>query len=111
MQGHEVKRPPYGLDVTLPAAVTSIEYGVALYVLYFLVRSRLPKLSVLAKTLLLAALGLALEGNLFRMPIMQLVIGNPLSVVVVQQGSVWLTWVAACFALVFTFEAMAKHDG
>lgn len=79
-------------DVRVPAALSSIEQGLALVTLYLLVRSRLPSLGTLARGLLVAVIALALGGNLVRQPLMNLLIGNPLEVVAVQGGMTWLIW-------------------
>lgn len=92
-------------DVRIPAALSSIEQGLALALIYLLLRRRFPGLGTLRRALLTAALALALAGNLIRQPLMNLLIGNPLEVVAVQDGVTWLIWlvmslvVAACLDL------------
>lgn len=79
-------------DVRVPAMLSSIEQGIALALLYLLVRARFPLLGTLRRALLVGLLTLALGGSLIRQPMMNLLIGNPPSVVAVQDGMTWLIW-------------------
>lgn len=81
-------------DVRIPAALSSIEQGIAVALLYLLVRSGLPALGTIRRGLLVGLLSLALGGNLLRQPMMNLLIGNPLAVVAVQDGITWVIWLA-----------------
>lgn len=81
-------------DVRIPAALSSIEQGIALALLYLLLRSSLPSLGTLWRGVLVGLLALALHGALVRQPMMDLLIGNPLGIVAVQDGMTWLIWLA-----------------
>jgi len=111
MAGVEIKRAPYGPEVVVPAAISYLEYGVAFLVAYMLIRRATPQLSTLLRALLLAALCLSLQGAVLRWPIMQLVIGNPLWVTVVQHASIWLPYVAASLVLAYAYEALFRREG
>jgi hypothetical protein len=104
----DVKRPPYGLEVVLPATLSSIEYGMAMFVLYGLVRRAAPTLSPLARALCVFLLSLAVGGQLLRFPVMQLVIGNPLWVTLVQHAGGWLPYLAASLVVAFSYEALLR---
>lgn len=73
-------------DVRYLAAITSIETGCGLVLLYSLIRTNLPANSSLARGLMTSILLLMVAGRLIRQPIMDLAIGNPLPVVLVQDG-------------------------
>jgi hypothetical protein len=79
-------------DVRIPAALSSIEQGIAVALLYLLVRFCLPSVGTLRRGLLVGVLALALGGNLVRQPMMNLLIGNPLAVVAMQDGVTWVIW-------------------
>jgi hypothetical protein len=104
MVGVEIKRLPYGSEVVIPATLTTVEYGIALFLLYLALRRSLPAASAFSRSLALAALSLALGGNLVRMPMMQLVVGNPLHVVLVQHGAVWLPYIVGSLMLTYCYE-------
>ncbi len=53
MVGVEIKRPPYGLEVVIPAALSSLEVGAGLFFAYFLLRRSFPRQSTLARAILL----------------------------------------------------------
>jgi len=93
-------------SVVMIAALTSIESGLGLAVLYALVRAQLPFDNPLLKGLCLGVLVLAVTGRLFRQPFMNRRVGNPLGVVLVQDGIVWLQWLAACCVLALAYEAL-----
>jgi hypothetical protein len=104
----DVKRPPYGPEVVLPATLSSIEYGIAMFLLYWLVRRAAPALSPLARAFCVFLLSLAVGGQLLRFPVMQLVIGNPLWVTLVQHAAGWLPYLAASLAVAFCYEALLR---
>lgn len=107
MQGREV-RPSW--DVRYIALVTSVEVGIGLVILYALVRGSMPFKSPVLRGLLLGVLLLAVMGRLVRQPVMNLVIGNPLSVVVVQDGVSWLLWPTICVVAAVVFDRLAPEQ-
>ena len=111
MENAQIKLPPYGPEIVVPAALTSLESGVAYLVAYLLVRRATPERSVLSRSLLVAALCLALHGSLLRMPVMQLLIGNPVWVTLVQHAGLWAPVVAACLVVAHTYEIVARPSG
>lgn len=81
-------------DVRIPAALSAIEQGLALALLYLLLRARLPGLGSIRRGVVGGLLALALAGRLIRQPMMDLLIGNPITVVAMQDGLAWITWLA-----------------
>lgn len=106
--GIEIKQPPYGLEVTIPAALTAVEYGAALWAAYWLLRRTIPERSTFVRAVLLSALSIALSGALLRLPIMQLVIGNPFSVTAVQTVAVWLPFIVGSFTVAYVYDGLSK---
>ncbi|MDA3913569.1 hypothetical protein [Oleiagrimonas sp.] len=101
MQGHPVT-PSW--DVRYVAAMTALETGIGLVILYALVRKALPVKSSLARGLVLGVILLAVMGRLFRQPFMDLLIGNPFPVVAVQDGIHWVIWLVACVIVAVIYD-------
>ena len=97
-------------DVRYLALLTSLETGIALVLLYSLVRSALPVRSSFGRGLVLAALVLAVMGRLLRQPLMNIAIGNPWPVVLVQDGVSWLVWLCTCVVVTITYDWLAPQD-
>ncbi len=104
MGSTQIKLPPYGPEIVVPATLTSLELGVAYLAAYLLVRRATPDRSVFLRALLVAALCLALHGSLLRMPLMQLLVGNPVWVTVVQHAGTWAPVVAASLVVAYAYE-------
>lgn len=93
-------------DVRFLAAATSIKVGVATALIYVLLRKAMPGLPTVARGALLGGLLLAVTGRLLRQPVMDLAIGNPLGVVLVQDGVTWLTWLARSIAVAVVYDIL-----
>lgn len=104
MQGREVI-PSW--DVRYVALLTSLETGIGLVILYALIRPALPGRSSLLRGLLLGVLMLAVMGRLFRQPVMNLVIGNPLPVVAVQDGISWVLWICMAIVVAAVYDTLS----
>jgi uncharacterized membrane protein YkvI len=107
MAGHHVT-PSW--DVRYIALLTSLEIGIGLVILYALVREALPGKSSLVRGILLGVLLLAIMGRLIRQPLMDLIIGNPVSVVAVQDGISWVVWLAMCIVLALVYDFLAERE-
>jgi hypothetical protein len=107
MQGRDVRA---SWDVRYFALITSIEVGIGLVILYALVRGAMPFKSPALRGLLLGVVLLAVMGKLVRQPVMNLLIGNPLSVVAVQDGVSWLLWPAVSVVVAVVFERLAPEQ-
>ena len=106
MGNTQIKLPPYGPEIVVPATLTALESGVAYLAAYLLVRHATPERSVLFRALLVAALSLALHGSLLRMPVMQLLVGNPVVVTLVQHAGSWAPVVAASLVVAYAYESL-----
>ena len=107
MQGREVTG---SWEVRYVALLTSLEVGVGLVILYALVRTVLPTKSSVVRGLLLGVLLLAVMGRLVRQPAMNLVVGNPLVVVAVQDGISWVVWLSMCVVVAVTYDLLASKN-
>ena len=104
----QIKLPPYGPEVVVPAALTSLEPGLAFLAAYLLARRATPAWPTWRRALVVAALCLGLQGSLLRMPVMQLVVGNPVGVTLVQHAALWMPYVAACLVVAYAYEFLGR---
>ncbi|MEM9634602.1 MAG: hypothetical protein AAGA50_24950 [Pseudomonadota bacterium] len=93
-------------DVRVPAALSSMEMGLALTICYALLKYRFPGLRWWIGGFGLGCLMLAVQGRLLRQPLMNWLVGNPIEVVLVQDGIAWLTWLVMALIVAFVFELM-----
>jgi hypothetical protein len=82
MVGVEVARPPYGLLITGVAYVTAMVPAIVAAILFYYAGRLLPARTRFGKGLWLGVLILLLKGDLVRQPMMNFLIGNPPTVVV-----------------------------
>jgi hypothetical protein len=95
-------------SVRYVAALTSIEYGFAAVTLYVLARDRLIKHGLFNASLIFSVLLTAIHGALIRQPFMDYVVGNPIHVVLVQNGFKWLVWLLMSFIVIFGYELISN---
>ncbi len=103
MRGVPSAGPPGGMTVVF-AALSSIEIGIALVILYALLRRATPGLNIAVRGIVLGLLALAIHGELIRQPLMNLVIGNPIDVALAMAAGPWITSIAMGLVLAFTYE-------
>lgn len=96
-------------DVRYIAMITSIEYGIACLFLYYLLREKILIKGKCIAILILFALLTALHGALLRQPLMDFIVGNPLQVVLVQNGFKYLVWLLMSFVTVLAYERFIKE--
>ena len=95
--------------VTATAFLTSIEIGIGIVVVYLLLRKALPVANIWLRALVLCVLLLAVQGRLIRQPLMDLLIGNPLSVVTLQDGITYSLWLAMSIVVVVLIETLDRR--
>ena len=95
-------------DVRYIAGITSIEYGVSAVALYFFARDNLIRFGLLKASVIFSVLLAAIHGAFIRQPFMDFVVGNPIQVVLVQNGFKWLVWLFMAFAVVYGYELINK---
>ena len=96
-------------NVRYVALITSIEYGIAAVSLYHLAREKLIKYGKFKAGLIFSILLTAIHGAFIRQPFMDFVIGNPLQVVIAQNGLKWLVWFLMSIIVVFGYESIMKQ--
>ncbi|VVD82732.1 hypothetical protein PHO31112_01196 [Pandoraea horticolens] len=96
--------PSYSLSVTLLAALTSIEVGIGLVLLYGLIRPMLKRQSLIARGLVMALLLLASQGRLLRQLVMDQVVGGLAWQGLIRDLVPWLIWMVMCLVLVWAYE-------
>lgn len=94
----------YSLPVTLLAALTSIEVGGGLVVLYGLIRPMLIRQSLLARGGVITLLMLAIKGSLLRQPLMDQIVGGLGWMTLIRDLIPWLNWGLMCLVLVRSYE-------
>ncbi|MCF6318337.1 MAG: hypothetical protein L3J83_03515 [Proteobacteria bacterium] len=107
MQGTEVKA---SWAVRYVAGITSIEYGIATIVLYYLARDKLMKFGKLKAAVFLSILLLALSAMLIRQPLMDYLVGNPFHVAIVQNVFKWLSLILMSFITVYGYEFIFRRE-
>jgi len=105
MSGHEVI-PSW--DVKYIAMVTSLEYGISVIILYWLIRDKIIPYGKFKAFLILSFLLTALHGALIRQPLMDFIVGNPIEVALLQNAFKWLVWFLMSFVVVYGSERVAK---
>lgn len=80
---------PYPAAVVVVAAATAVLPALGKVLAFLLMQEHLPGKSGWQKGLSFGALLLLAGDGLFRMPVMNLVIGNPVDVVLVQSAEAW----------------------
>jgi len=86
------------------AAASSVEYGIAAITIYYIARNKLLHFGKFKAALVFSALLMATHGALIRQPLMDVVVGNPLHVALVQNGFNWLIWLLMSFCVVYGYE-------
>jgi hypothetical protein len=86
---NQIVQEPYPPDVYAVAAATTLIPTAFQVFLYFLIRERLPGRSDVIKGAWFGLLLLAIGDNLIRSPVMNLIIGNPIDVMLVQSAEAW----------------------
>lgn len=87
---NEIAREPYPWGVYVAALATAFVPTLFQVFLFVLVRDRLPGASGVVKGLWFGVFLLAIGDNLLRMPIMNVVVGNPIDVMLVQSAEYWV---------------------
>ena len=95
-------------DVRYVAALTSIEYGLGAVLLYLAARQTLIRYMVFYRAVFLSVCLAMVSGAFIRQPLMDVVVGNPFHVAVVQNLFKWLVWMLLGFVVVYGVEAINK---
>jgi hypothetical protein len=87
---NEIIRQPYPTWLITIAAITALIPTFGKVLLYVLIQDRLPATGKTARGLLFGLVLLAIDDALLRIPIMSVVVGNPVDVMLVQSLESWI---------------------
>lgn len=109
MRGADVAQPPYPPMIALSAAATALIPVGALTAMYHWLGHNIPARSRVGKGLWLGVLILLLKGELIRQPLMDLLIGNPLMVVALQNGQAVASNLIAALAIALLMPLKSQN--
>lgn len=95
-----VLMPPYPSHVNALAFATSVIPGIGTAIAFYLIESNLPGKGVIQKGIIFGLLFMLMRGTLIRAPLMDLTVGNPIMVVLLQRFEPFAT--GLCMALVIS---------
>ncbi|MDC9606744.1 hypothetical protein [Xenorhabdus griffiniae] len=95
-------------DVRYLAALTSIETGFGITILYILIKRGMPTYNSFARGIIMWLLELAVMGRLVRQPLMDLAIGNPFYISILQNSIAWINWLLICLVTTFLYDYLIK---
>ena len=87
-QSMKVAQPPYNIFITTFAFITETIPAAVTVLIYYLIQDHLPTQSRVVKGVVFATLILLMNGELIRQPIMNLLVGSPLTLVLLQEINV-----------------------
>jgi hypothetical protein len=102
-----ILQPPYPVHIIVVAYFTVVLPGLGLAILYYFLQTHflMAVKSKFSRAMLLAGLLLLLKGELIREPLMNILIGNPISVALLHQTHVWLTNFVMAILVVYLMPA------
>jgi hypothetical protein len=99
MQGIHISQPPYSPTITFFAGITALLPVAGLVLLYYWFGQYLPAQTRVGKGLWLGFMVLFIKGDLLRQPFMDLLVGNPWKVVLLQNGQIFVANLAVTIAI------------
>ncbi len=87
---NEIIRQPYPTWLVIVAALTALIPTFGKVLLYLLIQDKLPASSDMGRGLMFGLVLLVIDDALLRMPIMSMVVGNPLDIMLVQSFEGWI---------------------
>lgn len=99
---------PYPSWVVFVAGGTALLPTLVKVLLYVLIKPRLPSTTSLGRGLMFGLLLLAIDDAFLRMPIMNVVVGNPVDVMLIQSLEAWA--ISLCMGLVIAL-IMDQREG
>ncbi len=86
-----LQKPPYPLSTNLAAYITMLVPILVIAIIYRMLGHHLPGNNVFIKGIVLGCLLLLIKGELLRQPLMNVLVGNPVWLALLQQSHVWLS--------------------
>jgi hypothetical protein len=109
MSSVHVLHPPYNIFITTAAYITSVIPTVGKVAIYYFIERYSPYKKTYNGIMFLLLL-LLLNGEFLRMSVMNLLIGNPLKVVILQDGQAILVTLLSGLAIIFTMPSWKKQN-
>lgn len=103
MIGVQILHPPYPVFINIAAYVTMIFPAAGMVIVYYFLAPYFSFDSKILRGLCLAALILLVKGELIRAPIMNILVGNPIKIALLQQSQVWISNTAMALIITFIF--------
>ncbi len=100
---------PYPLYINLIAYITTFIPVLAAAILYIIMFPFLKLKSYLSQSFILGTFVLMIKGELIRQPLMNVLVGNPFLVALIQQSQIWLSNYIMSFIIVFLMKKPISH--
>lgn len=110
MEGVTVAHAPYNTFITSMAYLTFVVQALVVCFAYYLVRDYMPCKSAFGRGCLFGLFIMLMNGELLRQPFMNYLVGNPVLVILVQQGQVWISTLVASIVIAWVLEAKHVSD-
>ncbi|MDE9545319.1 hypothetical protein KKI93_21655 [Xenorhabdus bovienii] len=95
-------------DVRYLAALTSLETGLGITILYILIKKGLPTYTSFTRGIVMWLIELAIMGRLIRQPLMDYAIGNPFLISILQNAVSWINWLFICLLTTCLYDYLIK---
>lgn len=111
MVGVQIAHPPYSVAINIAAYLTMILPAAGMAIVYYFLLPHFPFNSRILRGLCLAILVLLVKGELVRMPIMNVLVGNPIKIAILQQSQIWISNIAMALMIAFVFPRLSNERG
>ena len=109
MQGIIIPHPPYSQFINFMAYATIFIPVSAVSFGYYIVGDRISCDNRLLKGLILGTFILLIKGALIREPLMNLLVGNPTTIVLLQQSQVWISNFSMAIVIAFIINPLQSE--
>ena len=107
---NEMLQEPYPTYVVTIAALTALIPTLGKVLVWLLIRDKLPSLTTFGKAICFTGLMMLIDGDVLRMPVMNLLVGMPLDVSAVYSAEKWVIVPTMCFLIAFILPP-TRGDG
>lgn len=106
MQGIVIAHPPYSQFINFMAYATIFIPVSAVSFVYYIGGDKIPCDNRFLKGIILGIFILLIKGALIREPLMNLLVGNPITVVLMQQSQVWISNLSMAVIIAFIINPL-----
>ena len=107
---NEMLQEPYPTYVVIIAALTALLPTLGKVLGWLLIRDKLPSLTTFGKAICFTGLMMLIDGDVLRMPVMNLLVGMPLDIWTVYSAEKWVIVPMMCFLIAFILPP-TRGDG